>query len=65
MPSMDEHIRNRVMKALLERGEKFRKFKNHWYKCTQCGYTFFTGDTKDDLKLPTNSQDYGAWSTAA
>uniref|UniRef100_A0A7S1FB82 RZ-type domain-containing protein n=1 Tax=Noctiluca scintillans TaxID=2966 RepID=A0A7S1FB82_NOCSC len=44
MPGMDEDIRNRVMKALLERGENIWKFKSHWYKCTQCGYTFFIGE---------------------
>lgn len=43
IPSMDEDIRNRVMKALLERGENIWKFKSHWYKCT-CGYTFFIGE---------------------
>lgn len=43
LPSMDEDIRNWVMKALLERGENIWKFKSHWYKCT-CGYTFFIGE---------------------
>jgi len=43
MPSMDEDIRNRVMKALLEKGENIWKFKSHWYKCS-CGYTFFIGE---------------------
>jgi hypothetical protein len=43
LPSMDEDIRNRVMKALLERGENIWKFKSHWYKCS-CGYTFFIGE---------------------
>jgi len=42
-PGMDEDIRNRVMKALLERGENIWKFKSHWYKCS-CGYTFFIGE---------------------
>eukprot|EP00416_Gambierdiscus_australes_P022298 CAMPEP_0171071764 /NCGR_PEP_ID=MMETSP0766_2-20121228/10492_1 /TAXON_ID=439317 /ORGANISM="Gambierdiscus australes, Strain CAWD 149" /LENGTH=896 /DNA_ID=CAMNT_0011528315 /DNA_START=23 /DNA_END=2713 /DNA_ORIENTATION=- len=43
LPGMDEDIRNRVMKALLERGENIWKFKSHWYKCS-CGYTFFIGE---------------------
>jgi len=43
VPGMDEDIRNRVMKALLERGENIWKFKSHWYKCS-CGYTFFIGE---------------------
>jgi len=43
LPGMDEDIRNRVLKALLERGENIWKFKTHWYKCT-CGYTFFIGE---------------------
>jgi len=43
IPGMDEDIRNRVMKALLERGENIWKFKSHWYKCS-CGYTFFIGE---------------------
>jgi hypothetical protein len=43
LPGMDEDIRNRVMKALLERGENIWKFKSHWYKCT-CGYNFFIGE---------------------
>eukprot|EP00928_Gymnodinium_smaydae_P026162 TRINITY_DN20620_c1_g3_i2.p1 TRINITY_DN20620_c1_g3~~TRINITY_DN20620_c1_g3_i2.p1 ORF type:complete len:2734 (+),score=683.56 TRINITY_DN20620_c1_g3_i2:907-8202(+) len=43
LPGMDEDIRNRVMKALLERGENIWKFKIHWYKCV-CGYTFFIGE---------------------
>eukprot|EP00971_Amphidinium_carterae_P161955 3210650-Amphidinium_carterae.1 len=44
IPGMDEDIRNRVMKALLERGENIWKFKSHWYKCAQCGYSFFIGE---------------------
>lgn len=44
MPGMDEDIRNRVMKALMERGENIWKFKSHWYKCTVCGYNFFIGE---------------------
>jgi hypothetical protein len=43
LPSMDEDIRNRIYKALLERGENIWKFKAHWYKC-DCGYTFFIGE---------------------
>jgi len=43
LPGMDEDIRNRVMKALVEKGENIWKFKSHWYKCT-CGYTFFIGE---------------------
>ena len=43
LPSMDEDIRNRVLKALLERGETIWKFKSHWWKC-RCGYTFFIGE---------------------
>jgi len=43
LPGMDEDIRNRVMKALLDRGENIWKFKSHWYKCT-CGYSFFIGE---------------------
>eukprot|EP00927_Polykrikos_kofoidii_P043511 TRINITY_DN37576_c0_g1_i1.p1 TRINITY_DN37576_c0_g1~~TRINITY_DN37576_c0_g1_i1.p1 ORF type:complete len:1623 (-),score=285.47 TRINITY_DN37576_c0_g1_i1:81-4868(-) len=43
LPGMDEDIRKRVMKALLERGENIWKFKSHWYKCA-CGYTFFIGE---------------------
>jgi len=43
LPGMDEDIRNRVLKALLERGENIWKFKTHWYKCS-CGYTFFIGE---------------------
>jgi len=44
LPGMDEDIRNRVLKALLERGENVWKFKSHWYKCTVCGYNFFIGE---------------------
>jgi len=44
LPGMDEDIRKRVMKALLERGENIWKFKSHWYKCACCGYTFFIGE---------------------
>merc|ERR1719215_482943 len=43
LPGMDEDIRNRVMKALLERGENIWKFKTHWWKCT-CGFKFFIGE---------------------
>eukprot|EP00931_Biecheleriopsis_adriatica_P017997 TRINITY_DN1271_c1_g1_i1.p1 TRINITY_DN1271_c1_g1~~TRINITY_DN1271_c1_g1_i1.p1 ORF type:complete len:4782 (+),score=1057.93 TRINITY_DN1271_c1_g1_i1:65-14410(+) len=43
LPAMDEDIRNRVLKALVERGENIWKFKSHWYKCT-CGYSFFIGE---------------------
>jgi hypothetical protein len=44
MPGTDEDIRNRVLKALMERGENIWKFKSHWYKCTICGYNFFIGE---------------------
>jgi len=43
LPSMDEDIRNQVMKALIDRGENIWKFKTHWYKCS-CGYEFFIGE---------------------
>merc|ERR1711871_1718019 len=41
---MDEDIRNRVMNALLKGGENIWKHKSHWYRCVQCGYTFFIGE---------------------
>jgi hypothetical protein len=43
LPGMDEDMRNRVMKALLEHGENIWRFKSHWYKCV-CGYSFFVGE---------------------
>eukprot|EP00913_Durusdinium_trenchii_P033454 g31321.t1 len=42
LPAMDEDIRSRVLKALVERGENIWKFKSHW-KCS-CGFTFFIGE---------------------
>lgn len=43
LPAMDEDIRSRVLKALVERGENIWKFKSHWWKCS-CGFTFFIGE---------------------
>lgn len=31
LPAMDEDIRSRVLKALVERGENIWKFKSHWW----------------------------------
>jgi len=50
LPGMDEDIRNRVMKALLERGESIWKFKTHWYKCS-CGYNFFIGECGRPMEM--------------
>lgn len=55
LPGMDEDIRNRVMKALLERGENIWKFKTHWYKCI-CGYTFFIGECGRPMEVATCPQ---------
>lgn len=43
LPSMDEDIRVRVMRALLNRGENVWRSSNHWYRCT-CGERFFIGE---------------------
>ncbi|CAK0799979.1 unnamed protein product [Prorocentrum cordatum] len=55
LPSMDEDIRNRVMKALLERGENIWKFKSHWYSCV-CGYSFFIGECGRPMEVATCPQ---------
>ena len=50
VPGMDDDIKNRDVKALLERENNW-KFQGHWYKCAQRSYTFFTDETKNALKL--------------
>eukprot|EP00930_Biecheleria_cincta_P035478 TRINITY_DN24399_c0_g1_i1.p1 TRINITY_DN24399_c0_g1~~TRINITY_DN24399_c0_g1_i1.p1 ORF type:complete len:4764 (+),score=1067.82 TRINITY_DN24399_c0_g1_i1:48-14339(+) len=61
LPSMEEDIRNRVLKALVEKGENIWKFKSHWYKCT-CGYTFFIGECgrpMETFKCPQCAKEIG------
>merc|ERR1719506_3610954 len=65
LPGMDEDIRNRVLKALIEKGENIWKHKSHWYKCN-CGYTFFIGEcgrpmettTCPSCKVPIGGKDH-------
>jgi len=61
LPGMDEDIRNRVMKALVERGENIWKMKAHWYNC-YCGYQFFIGECGRPMevtKCPECGRDIG------